>query len=89
MTTVGIINAPKVSTGKSVAMKQIIEQYGFNVIIIGHDVDLQSQEMRDLMDMDRLTILDEHHRKLKAWEKVKPQTMARNCGPRNRWGALK
>jgi hypothetical protein len=88
VTTIGIISDPQASSGKSKAIKDLIEENGFDVIIIGSDVDLSSPEMRELMRLDGLTILDERHQRVTLRE-PKIAIAERSCGPRNRWGALK
>lgn len=88
MTTIGIISDPQASSGKSKAIKDLIEENGFDVIIIGRDVDLSSPEMRELMRLDGLTILDERHQRV-GLQEPKSVIADRSNGPRNRWGGLK
>lgn len=65
-------------------LKRIIKEYGLDVIIVGRNVDVQTDEIMGLLEIDGVTIFQEG-------KCVRSRSERKNnaCGPRNRWGALK
>lgn len=84
----GIINDKAAEGGKAVAIRQLIADHGLNVVIVGRGADMASEEMREILSMEGVTVYQQGSLPI-SMRSRKDRSAKPGLGPRNRWGSPK
>ena len=66
------------------SLPDLVMRHGFDLVIVGKDVDMSSTEMVELIQNREITVIQQGN----VWRK-RQRSHLQGKGPRNRWGGAK